>query len=226
MYNLCLIVVGAVALVLHLIFKEGHPLALGLSFKAVASLSFVVLALVQPKKDRRYFWFILIGLVFGLAGDLLLRLPAPIYFKLGVLAFLLGHACYIVAFLSVTRARDWLSWWLIPVWAVSAAVFIWLWPHASAHKMLGPVVAYVIVISVMLCGAVTVFRATKMDATGRWLVLIGSMVFYVSDIGVARDKFVSPGAVNWLVSLPMYYAAQFMLAFSVGRVGRSQSAPK
>ncbi len=221
MYNLCLIVLGAVALALHLVFKEGHPLALGLAFKAVASLAFVVLALIQPKQNRRYSLFILIGLVLGLAGDLLLRLPGPVYFKLGVLAFLLGHVCYIAAFVAVTRLGAWATPWLIPIGVVSGAVLIWLWPHARAQSMLGPVIAYVIVISVMVCGAVAVFREQGLGSVGRWLVLIGALLFYLSDVGVARDKFVSPGAVNWLISLPVYYAAQFMLALSVGRIGRT-----
>jgi uncharacterized membrane protein YhhN len=226
MISLCLVATGAAALVLHLIFKEGHPLALGLAFKAAASLSFVALALVQPRADRRYFILILIGLVLGLAGDLLLRLPAPIYFKLGVLAFLLGHVCYVVAFLALTWIDRWPSAWLIPIWAISAVVMIWLWPHARAQSMLGPVVAYVLVITVMVSGAVAVFRNPNIEAWGRRLVLIGAILFYLSDVLVARERFVSPGAINWIVSLPIYYAAQFMLAFSVGRVGPASGSDR
>jgi uncharacterized membrane protein YhhN len=218
MLNLCLVVVGAAALALHLWFKAGHPLALSLAFKAAASLAFVVLALVQPRGDRRYFLLIVIGLVLGLAGDLLLPLPHPVFFKLGLLAFLLGHVCYIAAFVALTGTRDWPSPGLIPVWVASAAVFIWLWPHVTRQGMIVAVTAYIVVISVMVSGAVAVFRNRQIDARGRWLVLIGAILFYLSDVGVARERFVSPGAINWLVSLPLYYAAQFMLAFSVGRI--------
>jgi hypothetical protein len=36
----------------------------------------------------------------------------------------------------------------------------------------------------------------------------------VSDLFVARDRFVQPGFVNRLLGLPLYYAAQAMLAIS------------
>jgi hypothetical protein len=40
----------------------------------------------------------------------------------------------------------------------------------------------------------------------------------VSDIFVARQRFVTKAFVNRSAGLPLYYAGQFMIAFSTGLV--------
>ena len=65
----------------------------------------------------------------------------------------------------------------------------WLRPHLG--DMRGPVYAYVAVISVMtaLAGG-----AAMNDAT--WSVPVGAVLFYLSDVFVARDRFVTPSPIN------------------------------
>jgi uncharacterized membrane protein YhhN len=72
--------------------------------------------------------------------------------------------------------------------------------------MKGPVIAYCVVISAMLWLAVGV---------GRIEVTLGAVLFYLSDLAVARDRFVAPAFVNRLVGLPLYYGAQVLLALAV-----------
>ena len=48
-----------------------------------------------------------------------------------------------------------------------------------------------------------------------WTVPVGAVLFYVSDIFVARDRFVTPSPLNQRIGLPLYYAAQIALAFSI-----------
>ena len=40
------------------------------------------------------------------------------------------------------------------------------------------------------------------------------MAFFVSDLAVAREQFVSEGFVNKTWGLPLYYAAQLLFAVS------------
>ena len=47
-------------------------------------------------------------------------------------------------------------------------------------------------------------------------VFVGAVSFYLSDVFVARDRFLKSEFVNRLIGLPMYYCGQFLLAFSVG----------
>jgi uncharacterized membrane protein YhhN len=53
------------------------------------------------------------------------------------------------------------------------------------------------------------------------MAFTGAVAFYFSDVFVARDRFMKKEFLNRLVGLPMYYAGQFLIAFSVGflRVG-------
>ncbi|MFZ0493262.1 MAG: lysoplasmalogenase family protein, partial [Acidimicrobiia bacterium] len=88
---------------------------------------------------------------------------------------------------------------------VGAFVFVWLYPHLD-RAMVGPVVAYVAVISVMVVTAA---------ASTAPVVILGAVAFYFSDLSVARDRFVAPGFVNRVWGLPLYYGAQLLLAWSV-----------
>lgn len=77
--------------------------------------------------------------------------------------------------------------------------------------MTGPVVAYLIVITAMVVMAVAAFGA---GATA--LIPIGAILFYASDIAVARNQFVAPGIVNRVWGLPLCYFAQVLLATTAG----------
>ena len=48
------------------------------------------------------------------------------------------------------------------------------------------------------------------------MVFSGALFFYISDIFVARNRFLKLEFFNRLIGLPLYYAGQFLLAFSIG----------
>jgi uncharacterized membrane protein YhhN len=73
-----------------------------------------------------------------------------------------------------------------------------------------PVVAYVVVISLML-----VMATGAAAATGRGAIALGATCFYLSDLHVARHRFVSASFWNKSWGLPLYYAAQLILASTV-----------
>lgn len=52
-------------------------------------------------------------------------------------------------------------------------------------------------------------------ASGDWHIAAGALAFYLSDLSVARDRFVQPAFVNGLWGLPLYFAGQMLLARSV-----------
>ena len=82
--------------------------------------------------------------------------------------------------------------------------------------MLIPISLYIVIITIMVIGAWAVFWKSSFQISGRALILAGALCFYFSDVFVARDKFIKEEYVNRLLGLPLYYAGQFMLAFSVG----------
>jgi len=68
----------------------------------------------------------------------------------------------------------------------------------------------------MASGAWAVFWKSSFQIYGRAFILAGSLCFYVSDVFVARDKFIKEEYQNQLLGLPLYYGGQFLLAFSIG----------
>jgi len=45
---------------------------------------------------------------------------------------------------------------------------------------------------------------------------LGALLFLLSDLAVARDRFVAPVFINRVWGLPMYFCGQLLFAFSVG----------
>lgn len=211
-------IITAVVLLLAglLFFERRERSVLGLAAKAPLSCLFILAALLQPRPEPGYAWLMLAGLVFCLGGDVFLALPQERMFLFGLVSFLIGHVFYVAAFFALAQLNLWTWVGLASSLAVGAAVFRWLRPHLG--KMFGPVIAYMVVISLMAVGAWTVFGAERLASPGRALVLAGALCFYVSDIFVARNRFVKPDLSNRLIGLPLYYAGQFLLAFSVGRI--------
>jgi uncharacterized membrane protein YhhN len=84
----------------------------------------------------------------------------------------------------------------------------WLSPSVRG-KLRRPVQAYLVVISSM----VALSLATAIAHGGFGLVLAATM-FFLSDVLVAREKFVASAFANRLVGLSLYYVAQLLFATS------------
>lgn len=178
--------------------------------KPIASVGFVVVALGSGSLDQLYGRWILVGLVLSLIGDVFLMFEGPVRFRTGLVSFLLAHVAYAGAFLGAGISVPW--WLAAAVVALLAALVVtrWLLPHVEGD-MRAPVLAYVVVISVMVSLAVGVSGAGRTQ-----LVAAGAGLFYLSDLFVARDRFVVPSFSNTLIGLPLYYGGQILLALSAG----------
>ncbi|NOY55485.1 MAG: lysoplasmalogenase [Actinobacteria bacterium] len=182
--------------------------------KPVASAGFVGVALSAGALDTNVGTWIFLGLMLGASGDVLLLGASHTAFLVGLGAFLLGHIAYVVAFatLGVDSGVSLIAGSVALV--VAALIFVWLRPHLPA-AMIGPIIAYIAVISTMLVLAV---GATASGATP--MLLAGTVAFYLSDLSVARDRFVAPGFVNRVWGLPLYYAGQLLIAWSLLSVSK------
>jgi uncharacterized membrane protein YhhN len=74
-----------------------------------------------------------------------------------------------------------------------------------------PVHAYLVVIGLM---SVLAFGVT--GAGGPLVVVTGALAFLLSDVSVARDRFVKHEFLNRAWGLPLYYTGQMLLAASPG----------
>ena len=212
--NIFIILLGILLLFGLLYYEKKKDRLPLLIVKSILSLLFVLTALLQPHSVPAYYHYLLVGLIFCLIGDVCLALPQEKAFMGGLVAFLIGHIFYIFSFSSLTQVNLWISAGFFVLVGLSALIFLWLRPHLKS--MLIPVLLYILVITVMASGAWAVFLKSPFHVFGRRLLLAGSLCFYVSDIFVARDKFIKEEYRNRLLGLPLYYAGQFLLAFSVG----------
>lgn len=212
-----LIIFSAVTLLAGLLFFEKNGNQKGkLPTKTILSCLFIFTALVQSRPIPGYFYILLIGLIFCLGGDVFLALPRERMFLFGLVSFLLGHIFYVASFFYLADLSHG-SWIGVGIGLVaSGGVFFWLRPYLGS--LLIPVIAYIVVITVMLVGSWTVLCDAGVELSGRLMVFGGAVSFYVSDLFVARDRFLKIKFKNRLIGLPLYYFGQFLLAFSVGAV--------
>jgi len=214
MINLFIIILGIILLFELLYYEKKKVRTPLLIIKSTLSSLFVMTALLQPHPVPAYYHYLFIGLIFCLIGDVCLALPQVKAFRRGLVAFLVGHVFYIFSFLSLTSIFERISVGPLIIFVMSAFVFFWLRPHLKS--MLIPVLLYILVITVMASGAWAVFRKSSFQISGRTLILVGSLCFYVSDVFVARNRFIKEEYTNRLLGLPLYYTGQFLLAFSIG----------
>ncbi len=177
--------------------------------KPVASTAFIMVALVSDALQSGYGVAIVVALVLSWWGDVFLLSLKRHFFLAGLGAFLAGHVAYCVAFvvagLDVLYAGITLVAAVLPAWAVIR----WLLPRLE-DRMRRPVLAYIGVITVMVALAVGAVAAGNTP----WIA-VAAVAFYLSDLSVARDRFVAPGFDNRIWGLPLYYGAQVVFACTV-----------
>jgi uncharacterized membrane protein YhhN len=212
--NIIMIVSGGILLPFLLYYEYKENSKSILLTKTALSTLFVITVLIQPHPISIYYHFLLLGLLFCLGGDVFLALPQSKMFLLGLVSFLVGHVFYIIGFFSVAHINTWTWLGTFIVLVFSGYVFFWLKPHLGTMK--GPVLVYIIVITMMLSGAWSVLGKSNLAGLGRLMVFTGASCFYVSDLFVARDRFMKKAPINRFLGLPLYYTGQFLLAFSVG----------
>jgi uncharacterized membrane protein YhhN len=176
--------------------------------KPFASLGFIVAAIGFGALESRYGNIILIGLILGAIGDVCLLGKAKKFFIAGLVSFLFGHVAYVVAFSSLAISVPETLIAAAVMTAVMAAIARWVFPHAPDMRV--PIGVYMLVIAAMCAVAIGAGAAGA-----PWMIPVGAVMFTASDIAVVRDRFVAPGFANRLWGLPLYYAAQLIIAWSI-----------
>ncbi len=182
------------------------------SGKPFASLGFLVAAIGFGALESRYGKIVFAGLLLGALGDVVLLGRARQFFLGGLVSFLLGHVAYVVAFASLGMSRVEAMVAAAVMGLVLFLVGRWVFPHAP--EMRAPIAAYMLVIGIMCVAAIGAY-----GAGAPWMVPVGALMFTASDIAVVRDRFVSKGFTNRAWGLPLYYAAQLLIAWSIAAVG-------
>ena len=210
---ICIVIVLAAILLVGLIGAEktNAPSRI-LFFKIPLSFLFILVWGLQPYQNTLVSILVGVALVCCLGGDVLLAFGASITFSLGLIAFLCGHLLFASAFFINGTIGPGMAVGVILVGV--AAKFIWRWLAPHLGHMTIPALAYLVVISIMVCGAWSILLNGQIPHQARVGMLVGAVLFYLSDIAVARQRFVINDHRNRIVGLPLYYGAQFILAYS------------
>jgi uncharacterized membrane protein YhhN len=178
-------------------------------FKPLTTLFIILIAILDGANWPFYKIMIVTGLAFSLMGDVFLMLPAD-RFIAGLIAFLVAHLCYSVAFgAEINRL---VFWPLIPVVAVGVIVYMILAPSLGKLKI--PVLIYISVILTMAWLAVE--RWNQFKTGGSFIAALGAVLFVISDTVLAVNRFRGPFKVGRALNLILYYTAQWLIARSIG----------
>jgi uncharacterized membrane protein YhhN len=186
--------------------------------KPLATLSILCLAVsAELVVSVRYRRAVLVGMSLSLVGDVCLMLPGD-HFVAGLIAFLLAHVCYIVAFAPGSSAKARAGGMLL-IASVALVNLVGLLPRIDAELKV-PVIAYVAVLATMagvaLARAWTPALSDAMPRSVRFAAA-GAVCFVVSDSLLAWDRFADNIPMPVLLVLGTYYFAQWCIAKSVLR---------
>jgi uncharacterized membrane protein YhhN len=172
--------------------------------KPAVMVFLIAAAVLIPAESDWIRWWIVIGLVFGLVGDVLLFHDR---FIPGAAAFLVGHLAYVVALLLVPQEPRGLLVGGVIVLLVAVLVGRQIVAGAWAKApLLGAIVAaYMLVI-----GVVVVLAVGSMSL----VVAIAALLFLTSDALLAWARFVGPAPGGRVTVMVTYQLAQagFVLA--------------
>ncbi len=200
--------ITAAALAVNLFATERKAVGLASVMKMLASCGFIALGVAAGALHSPYGWCVLAGLASSWWGDLLLISRKEPIFLAGVGTFFLAHVLYVAAFLIYGIQPLWSAAALLIMSGPALIVAKWVSPNLGTMRV--PVYAYIAVISLMVAAA-----SGAVGRHGTWPMLAGAVLFYCSDIFVARDRFVTTDRWNHLIGLPMYYGGQVIFAYTI-----------
>jgi uncharacterized membrane protein YhhN len=168
----------------------------------------------------------LFGLEFSLLGDIFL-LYADKHFLKGLIAFLLAHLLYVMAF----NANGWMLSLpailiAVPVILVALQILIRLissLKEKGQQAMIVPVCIYALVLSLTLWSTLTTLLRDDWSLQAGLLAAVGGVLFFVSDATIAWNRFIGPHWGGRLFEIITYHLAQIGLSLgilmSIGAIG-------
>lgn len=213
-----IIIVLAIALVDWIAVAKGWKKVEYIAKPATMVALFLLLALVGRFGSLPLIFFG-VGVLFSLAGDVFLMFSDR-WFIPGLVSFLLAHVAYIIGFnLPLPEVS--------PVWALAVALVLAVSAARllrqivaglsvkGQRKLIGPVIVYGVVITLMLLSAMLTLFRPEWKTTPAALVSLGAMLFFFSDTILAWNKFVNPVKNGRVLNMVTYHLGQIGLIVGV-----------
>ena len=160
-----------------------------------------------------------IGILLSLTGDVLLMISLDRFFLAGLMVFLLAHVAYLIGFNTPVPE--------ISAWGFILAIMVGLGSMRIVRRILialtangqvrmrAPIIIYGTVISLMLLSAMMKLTDLTWNTGAAALVGVGAFLFYISDIILAWNKFVSPIQHGRIYNIGAYHLGQIALIAGV-----------
>jgi uncharacterized membrane protein YhhN len=208
--SIILAAVGLVAAIVFITTGKADNFWLHLVSKPIPVLAMALWLGLLPRKGR-YQWAVIVGLLLSATGDVLLSWSDET-FLFGLIAFLLGHVAYIVAFLRDSRGL-YLGRGLL-AYAYGVLAYGYLYTAGDLGDMTIPVLAYVIVICTMLWRASCRVGAPGVYERSAWTGLAGAAFFTLSDTLLAMGMFAGQRPLGPYAVIITYWLGQLGITLS------------
>ena len=154
-----------------------------------------------------------IALLFSFLGDSFLMYEGETWFILGLSSFFVTHIAYSVLFAKQGGSYLKERWWIILMLVAYGIGFIYCLKYfmggTQKEAFLIPISAYAIAIVLMALTAINRYRNIS-DSSYQW-VLIGALLFIISDSLIGINKFVIELPTHGIGVLLTYYIAQYCI---------------
>lgn len=193
----------------------------------VGSLLIYLIVKGRQYLNSGFFRLIFFGLFLSLAGDIALMYQKidSLYFTLGLSAFLVAHILYTIAFTKTYLENHEIAlikrhgWVLVLIAAYGYLFFRAIKDHLG--EMIGPVMLYTVVISLMLLMAAN--RYKRVGAKSWRYIFFGALLFVTSDSLLAWNKFVEHFHYAHFLIMSTYGVAQYLIAMGALAQVRDQA---
>lgn len=174
----------------------------------IVSKAFIIASLIgfYITTERRQNNAFLTGMIFALLGDCFLLFETADFFTIGLICFLVMQICYTLAFnrkRRIPKNKDLVISALIAIMGLSIILSLW----GSLGAMQIPVTIYGSAITVM--GIFAYLRHPQFR--GYRYVLVGVGFFFLSDLLLAYNKFVTEIAYGQFAVMITYMIAQYLI---------------
>ncbi len=203
---------------LHIVlfyFVSGDSLALALTKSVLMPLLLILIYFYRKESQNKANWTkVIIAVCFSFLGDIfLLNIFEQDYFFLaGLTCFLITHGFYISifskdykSFLSVFKIKNILPTVMLLTWILSFYFYI----DSYLGELGFPVLIYMIVIGIMALAALS--RKAISGRESFLLVMMGAILFMISDMILALNKFAFPIEYSSSYIMATYLLAQFLI---------------
>jgi uncharacterized membrane protein YhhN len=163
------------------------------------------LAVTMGATDHDVGRFLLVALGFSLVGDIFLLGTKTVDFSGGLVAFLVAHIAFALAFLTLGVELRWALVGLlvaVPLSLTTGRRIVRAATHEGGAALGSAVTAYLVVIVAMV---------TSASGTALPLVFVGAIAFLLSDTVLALDRFVGPRSNARMLVIVTYHLGQVLM---------------